>query len=209
MADFARSTIQWGEANPKSRTLLEILKGMLNINLLDTSRDEELSMILEMAGTACERYADTVIDQREVTERHRNDNHPFPLSVYPVVNLVLVEVDGEDVTTDYEMYYERGLGWFVKERCSGSRDACFTQMDITYMAGWEPVPADLGFAICRAAVAYDRESVASGPIKKQTVVGVGSIEFDTSSGDSDLITAVGMLPASTIAVLEQYKRLHA
>ena len=140
MSDFANAIIEWGPA-PSSITLLELLKQQLDIT--DNTRDDELSMYLGMAGSACERYLDNIIDQRDVSERFTTDRHPIALRYYPVDALVGISVDGVDLLSEYELFHEEGLAWNVKNTCGWHEGSCFEQMIITYTAGYDPLPADL------------------------------------------------------------------
>ena len=204
MTDFANLTIEWG-TTPDSITLLELLKQQLDIT--DASMDAELSMYLDMAGNAAEKYIDNIIEQREVIERFPSVNDPIALRYYPITTLALVEIDSVDVTTDYQLFYQTGIGWSVKNVSGSSVGTKFEQMDITYTAGFDPLPAELGFAIVQSAMSYETGS-SGGAVKRESVVGVGSIEYATDEV-SGVSVRVGQLPASAVAVLDAYKRLYA
>ena len=208
MSDFANAIIEWGDP-AQSITLLELLKGQLNIDPADTSRDAELSMYLEMAGSACEKYIDNIIDQRDVSERFKTDKHPIALRYYPVSDLVGVSVDGDDQLADYELFQEEGLSWGVKNTCGWHEGSCFEQMTLTYTAGYDPLPADLGYAVVAAGKVYEAPGGAAvGSVKKESVVGVGSIEYETGS-DASGGGGSGMLTSSVTDVLDLYRRMWA
>jgi len=88
MTDFANDVISWG-STPTELSLLDLMKQMLGI--VDTARDAELSMYLDMAGNAAERYIDNIIEQREVTERISKKYVPVPLRYYPVTTVTSVQ----------------------------------------------------------------------------------------------------------------------
>lgn len=200
-ADFSVSTIEWG-AN--TITLLELMKQILGIT--DSAQDVELSMYLQMAGEACEKYIDNKIAEQTVEESFSKSFDPVALRYWPVVSLDSLTVDGTDVLAGWEAFKSDGIEWAVKEKCSSSSSSCFEQMVVGYTAGYEPIPTELGYAVTVAGIAYQSERGAvSGAVKKEHVVGVGSVEYDV--GD-DVATGVGLLPAGIIPVLDTYRRYH-
>ncbi len=82
---------------------------------------------------------------------------------------------------------------------------CFDQVEIRYTAGYNPVPADMGYAIVQAGVSYDTGG-SGGAVRVERVTGVGSIEYAT--GEEQYVR-VGQLPASAVAVLDRYRRYYA
>ena len=200
MSDFANLPVDL----PNNPTILDLLKQELGIDPSDFTRDTELTIYIETAGLAVERYIDNIVEQRQVTERHSKSNHPTALRYYPVDTLDNVVVDGVDKTTDYDLYHDEGLAWSVKDSCGRDRNCCFDQMNITYVAGYNPVPPDLGFAIVVAAKTYDT-GVQAGNVKKEVINGVGSIEYTTGGDDADY-TKVSHLPDSAVGVLDSYRR---
>ena len=197
--DFSAATIEWG-AN--TITLLDLMKDILGIT--DNARDIELSMYLQAGGEACERYIDNVIAQHDVNENFRIVTNPKALRYWPVTALTAVTIDGTDVTADWELFTEDGVAWSVKDKCNRDSGSCFEQMVVTYTAGYEPLPADLGYAVVIAGIAYESEQGGvSGSVKRESVVGVGTIEYST--GD-DAVSGVGALSPSVIGSLEPYRR---
>jgi hypothetical protein len=200
MSDFANAVIDAGGVNT---SLLELTKQLLEIDPLDTTRDTELSVFIDMAGDAAERYIDNILLQRPVTERFKNVYSPVALRYWPGGTVSSVLIDGVESVTDYSELYQDGLEWVLKDFNSSCKS--WTQMDIVYQAGYDPLPSEVGYAIARGAISYDSEAVGSGPVRKESIVGVGSVEYDTSVASS---TNVGMLPASSIAALQPYRRYH-
>lgn len=198
-ADYAAATITWGVGG--TITLLELFKKKLDI--CNNWQDEFLSLYLQMAGEASEAYCDNVLAEQEVTESHPGTFSPVSLRYYPVSTLDSVTVDGDDKTTDYETFKSEGIDYVTVNRTSANYPDGFKQFNITYTAGYEPIPADLGAAIVRAAVSYESGIGATGEVKKESVVGVGSIEYSTSADDGQ---SVGMLSASVTGVLDKYRR---
>ena len=184
-----------------TQTLLEFTKTIMGIT--DNTQDAALSASLDIAGNAAELYIDNIIDQRDVTERFKDDKSPQQLRYWPVQTLVLVEVDGSDVTANRYSIVQDGLYWVLKSADGSCVD--WTQMDITYTAGYDPIPEALAYAIAIGAAAYDQNVVTAAPLKKETVVGVGSMEYDTGLAVS---TSYGSLPASSTSILDAYRRYH-
>lgn len=197
-SDFANATFEWGGS---SITLLQRIKDLLGV--IDNSQDDELSMYLEIAGQACERYIDNIIDQRSVTQNISHNRSPVVLRYYPAGNLTSVIVDGVESVSDYTVGTDDGIVWVFKSACDNYRDGCFKQLSIVYDAGFDPIPPDLAEGIVRAGISYQTETVATAPLKKEVINGVGSLEYDTALAST---TNVGTLPAATIAVLTPYKR---
>ena len=192
------------DAGGVTTTLLELTKQLLGIEAIDTTRDTELSVFLDMAGAAAEQYIDNILDQRTVTEQFKNTHTPVALRYWPGGDVTSVLIDGVESVADYSELYQDGLEWVLKD--FNSSGLCWTQMEIVYTAGYDPLPSEVGYAIVRGAISYDADAVGSGPLKRESIVGVGSLEYDTALASA---TNVGMLPASSVAALQPYRRYHA
>lgn len=190
-----------------TKTLLQLLKDKLDICYNDTSRDDELTMWLEIAGKAAEAYCQTVLAAQDVTERHAVTFSPVRLRWYPVADITnaVVMIDGEDVSADYEFFYDIGNDYITVNRNSANLPDGFKQMDITYNAGYDPLPIDLAYAIAGGAAKYDNEVVGTGEVKRESVVGVGTIEYATSADDTGNF---GAYSASQLDILNHYRRMH-
>jgi len=202
MTDFANLVV----AVPGDPTLLELYKAQLDVDSNDTSQDLVLSQYLEMAGAAAESYIDNVIEQRSVTENFSHTRTPVAMRYWPYVDNLVVTIAGEVVTDEFTVYLDEGLGWAVKGTGS-SKSSDFEQMVLTYDAGYNPLPADLAFALIQSGGVYSQGS-SGGPVSKESIVGVGSVTYDTSDSSGSSVR-VGMLPASAVAVLDTYRRMYA
>lgn len=199
--NFAAAEIVWG-VPANTITLLELMKDILGVT--DNSRDTELSLHLQAGGDACERYIDNKLALQNVIEQEPYQRNPITLRYWPFVDLTSITIDGEDVTSDWEVIRTTGVGWVVKDRCARSRGSCVEQVEIAYSAGYDPLPADVGYAIVMAGIAYESEQGGvSGSVKRESVVGVGTIEYST--GD-DAVSGVGALSPTVIGSLEPYRR---
>jgi hypothetical protein len=197
-ANYAIATIVWGAS---SITLLELMKQKLSI--IDNAQDDELSMYLQIAGEAAEAYCDNVLAEQAASELHPVTFSPISLRYFPATAIASVDVDGNDVTADYSLYNSEGIGYATTSTSSATYPNGFKQLTINYTAGYEPLPADLGAAITTAAISYEQGTGATGEVKKESVVGVGSIEYNTSTDDNG---SVGFLSASVTGSLDKYRR---
>lgn len=198
--DYANAIIEWGSG---TITILELTKQKLGIT--DNSQDDELSMYIDMAGQACEAYIDNKIVEQVVTEQYAYVKSPQALRFWPANTLSAVIIDGEDVTEDWEMFSSDGVVWNVRDKCNTDIMDCFKQMSVTYTAGYNPVPSDVGYAIVATSLNYESNSGGTGAIKKEVVQGVGSVEYVT---DSDSMGSVGLISGTSLGVLERYRRWH-
>ena len=207
MMDWSQVTIAYGSG--QTVTMLELVKQKLGIT--DISRDDELTLVCQMAGEAAERYCDNVLALRSVSEQISHYKHPVALRYSPYSDGLTVGVDGVDVTDDFTPYHDEGLQWAVKATCGNYQNCCFEQMTLTYNAGFDPLPADLGWAISQGAVGYEANGGGgSGPVRKESIVGVGSIEYAVpGESEGGMIGGWGTFPAAAMATLESYKRLFA
>jgi hypothetical protein len=199
-ADYSIATIQW---SGNTMTLLELLKTQSDVCEGDDSQDAMLTLFLQIAGEACENYCDNTLALCDTTEQHPIKFSPIALRYYPVVALNAVTIDGVDVTSDYEIFESEGVDYVTASRTGSAKENAFKQMNIAYSAGYEPLPADLGSAIVSAAISYNTGTGATGEIKKESVVGVGSIEYSVAADDGN---SSGFLSANVTGVLDKYAR---
>jgi hypothetical protein len=197
---YAEATIVWGTS---TMTLLDLLKKQMDICENDSSQDEMLSLWLQIAGEACENYVNNVLALKEVTEQHAGTFSPVSLKYYPVVSLTTITVDGEDVTADYELFEGTGIDYATVSRTSCTNAEAFKQMTLTYQAGFEPLPTDVGFAIVKTGQSYSNETGGTGQVKAESVVGVGRIEYSVDEASSG---SYGSLSNSVIAILDNYRK---
>jgi hypothetical protein len=197
MADFASATTTWGS---ESTTLLELMK--LLSGIADSSQDVTLSMYLEIAGVAAEGYTDSILLHRNVVQQVAKPRSPVRLNHRTYTALVSVVLDGDTVTSDYEVFQEDGISYLTSSRSGITRSGTFKQMTITYTAGFSPLPTDLAYAIVRTAMTYE-DSDFSGAARRETVVGVGTIEYG-SGGQGSVV-----LPPTATTVLDRYRNWSA
>ena len=201
MPDYAGASIEWTGG---TITLLELTKQLLGI--ADTSQDAELSMYLDMAGQACETYCDNKLVSQDVTEQYANSQYPLALRYWITGDISAVTVDGVDQTAEWKTYKTDGVTWASPSTSACNKTDYFNQLDITYAAGYDPLPSDLGYAIATVAIGYEQAGGTSvGSVKKEVINGVGSVEYVTGT---DVDGNIGLLSPTTIGVLDRYRRFH-
>lgn len=202
--DYANALVE--SFNQPDKTLLDLMKSMLGLCGNDTSQDEMLALYLEMACKAAEAYLDNKLVKQEVTERIERYLNPVALRYWPATEPTAVTRDGEDVLEAYSTFVQDGLTWVTNSTCGRDKNCCFEQLDITYEAGFDPVPADVAYALSATAIGYSKDAGnVSGAVSKEVVNGVGSITYNTSG---DVEGNVGVMTPTTIAVLNIYRRIH-
>jgi hypothetical protein len=202
MVDYPNATIPYGGS---TITLLDFVKNNLCIN--DSSQDDDLSLYIQIAGEAAERYTDNVLGQDTVTEYIAAAYSPVALRYWPFVSLTSVvedktgitdDTDETDVTEDWQVFVTDGVAYAKADgRCGTS----WNQLKITYVAGYDPLPVDLANVIAMAGISFGQN--VTGAVKKESVVGVGSIEYVTDD------ISYGAFTSASLMVLDKYKRWHA
>ena len=199
--DYASAIIDW---TGQETTLLELMKGRAGLCDGDSSQDDMYTLYLTMAGELAEKHIDNKLVQQEVTERIAIPYSPIALRYWPAEEPTLITLEGDDVTEQYDTYVQDGIRWIVRngKSCADS----FQQLDVTYLAGFDPVPSDVAYAITGTGLSYEiGAGNVSGAVTKEVVNGVGSITYD-SSGDSE--GSVGPMSSAAVTVIEKYRRYH-
>lgn len=196
MSDFAAATIAWGS---ETITLLQRVKDIQCIT--DDGQDDEIALYLQMAGEGAESYCDNKLCLQACTEQIARSHSPVALRYWPFVSLTTVVDDTEDVTADWETFISDGVAYVTSNRTAINHATGFQQLVLEYQAGYEPLPAELGEAICRASINLGQQ--ATGAVKKESVVGVGSVEYQTDDG------IYGGFTSGQLSILAKYARWYA
>lgn len=194
--------------------MLEMLKLILGIT--DDTQDDYLNSLLAQSQEYVENYldrkldVDTYEDYVEVSNRSTID-----LRQYPAIKVNLIEnLDGNEIE-DFRVIKPSG-----RIRLNRIIDGDFI---VEYEAGYDPLPAWAQKAIVDTAVALhgidgsggSASSGGSGAIKREEIIGVAKVEYDTSSSSGSLFSvggdngSVGMLPFSVVQMLEPHKNRYA
>jgi len=206
-------------------SLLDTLKVFLGIDPSDTSQDAELDAALQQAIVAVETWLDRIVIKRSVEEYFPYHFGTVQLHEYPVDTSVDVVVTKDGVAdANYIPWLQRGKMSYLS-RIGSHYDTPmdwrkFSQVVITYTAGYDPLPLDLANAIVWTAAAI-KDSFgtgvipggSSGDVKSMSIYDVGSISYDVgvSSGGGKYVgsSSLGVIPETAAETLSRYKRMSA
>jgi hypothetical protein len=197
--------------------LLELFKALLGIT--DDSQDAQLTQTLEIAQELVEDYLGRSLSYGKYEDwvEVARGQDTVVLKNYPI-DLVL---DIRDAATGLPVVYESGYivkpSGEIRFRSSGQGD-----LVVTYMGGYLELPAWAQYAIVQTASAvWNSQGTggagaaggsAVGGVKKETVYGVASIEYDTSGSSSGSVGGTvggsvqhGAIPALVAHSLEQHR----
>lgn len=190
--------------------LLELLKTLLGIKTVDSTRDKELTAYLRGAIVSCETYLDDIIDRRAVTQAWTDVHSPVLLRYSFASDLTSVIFDGEDVTSEWSLLSSDSVSQLYRADhtffCAMGKE-----FKASYTAGYSSCPYDLMLAIAYTAAAIESQSGdgISAPglsLKRETVTGIGTIEYETNGVVGETMP-VGLIPAQAVQILDMYRRL--
>lgn len=195
--------------------LLALLKSLLGITGND--QDAALTQTLEISQQLVEDYLGRSLTYAEYEDwvEVAYGQETIVLKNYPVE--VVLEI--KDAATDLSIVYESGYvvrpSGEVRFRSSGQGD-----LVVSYMGGYLELPAWAQYAIVQTASAVWNAQgtggsggggAAVGAIKKETVYGVASIEYETGGSSGSASGTVGgtpqhgAIPALVAHSLEQHR----
>jgi len=199
----------------------DVATGRLKVGLAPTDavQDAEITMAINTALAIVENYC----------------NRPFlyntQVEVFQHVHQGKVQVERYPIDTVISM--DASAGMHQVQHVAGFIDfhgvRYIERLELTYSGGYKILPADLEFAMWSVfgalwstfdptivAAGGGGLTVAIGAVKKRTVVGVGSVEYETgggstssSSGGAVHADLSAVMPAATMAILAPYKRMSA
>ena len=200
------------------------------LGIADALQDAEVNLALNAALAFAEHYCDRrfVFARETLTKYVDRDLEGIFVDRYPIVKIH--SIDSNAGIASQAMHSSSGVV-FIKDRYSPFRKAYDTGSKITidYEGGYKALPADLEFCMWQIFSSvwptYDPSLVgggggagggagpAIGSVKKRTIVGVGSVEYETggsssSSSSSGSVAAdwSAVLPGAVQAVLGLYMR---
>lgn len=177
--------------------------------------DDVLTAAMSTALAIAERYCDRLFLQKQEQVRFYDiSQRAIQLPRYPVESVD----DTYPSLNDYAHHLHRGGGKIMFHG-----QPFFEELRITYTGGFKNLPEDLEFALWQIfgllwSTSFDPTAgtgggatIALGAVKRKTIVGVGSIEYETggassSGGDSVAADWSSALPGATQAILDLYRR---
>lgn len=200
--------------------MIDTLKGLLGIDLLDATRDAELTAYLNTAIRIAEKYCDAYLVYQEAVATFQHDQQSFRLTGGPVAGIVSVTIDGVDELANVDFYTQSNatrLSKWVDDYIHTLR--VFKPVEVHYAAGYETVPQDIVYALALIAAALENlqgraaitTELGTGAIKKKSIVGVGSVEYDVGTtvigGIGSGSDAHGVIPMQAVALLSSYREI--
>ena len=196
MVDYAAAIVD----GPDAVSVLDFIKE--SSGQLGCDNDYQLTININTAFRILEQYLDTKLVSQEITERHKVVRDQVALRYWPASNVTAITLDGDDVLADYKLFSEDGLTWISRDKYTYLCFQDFKQFDVTYTAGFDPVPLDIVYAVQQFSEQIGNTS-GPGTVKKESVVGVGSIEYVTAESATG-----GIVPESIASIVSHYRNIH-
>jgi hypothetical protein len=198
---------------------IERLRVAAGLPVDDATRDAELELAYEQALTLCESYCDRWFPLQPQIEQIWPTRGAFMVKRYPIQSITAI-TDANGAQLAPATYLINAPAGIVL-RYGAAIAASAWPLSIEYVGGYEPLPADLDYAVLAAFDAvwastpgWGASSEASaGQMQKISVVGVGSIDFGTSSSSTSTesgqrfasdLKPWGVLPVTVTAALQRY-----
>ena len=200
----------------------DLATGITRLGATAGTDDLEVEKFMNLAMALAEKYCDRGIIFRQETARfyHVNARTLF-LPRYPVENISRMNIHNK-------AHLHRALGQLIFH----SQPIVHDEIEIEYDGGYryDSIPPDLELALwdivsilwttygsaAAGGGAAVGPTVALGAVKKRTIVGVGSVEYETGGGssssgsDTNLSADLSaLMPGATQAILELYRRQSA
>lgn len=168
------------------------------LTAVDTTNDVALQVSMDSALALIEKYCDRHFLYQEQTDSFIRPTYRASLSRYPIESIKNV------------------IGNAYKEvnKLSGVIELHSTEKaHVTYNGGYKTLPADLELAFWAVFASVNDAlsstgATLSGGLKKLQITGVGSIDYDTSSGGATSGGGAfgGMIPEVAMSILDLYVR---
>lgn len=177
-------------------------KAKIGLSPTDTTQDFLLQTSLDTALALAEKYCDRFFLQAtESVKFYHTHYDKFQLRRYPIQVVNKVSEAG-----DFKVHGT--VGWLEFDR-----PVIAEELQIDYVGGYAVLPNDLELALwgifdnVYANFTASGGATVSGSIKKLAITGVGSVDYDTSSGTTVNLTGGfgGLIPAMGLAILELYR----
>lgn len=183
----------------------DITTGRLRLGLAagDVSRDSDITLAMSQALALAEKYCDRYFLYKATETRfYWVDGYRFQLARYPLETVNPIKEGSFTV-------HQEG-GWIKFGHPIVSKE-----LKIVYAGGYKVLPADLELALWNTFDstygAVTAGAIATGGLKKVSITGVGSLDYDTGSAASTNAGGAfgGLLPAPAQLILDLYRREYA
>lgn len=202
---------------------IEALRVRAGLDPTDDTKDAQLIMAADTTLSIVETYLDRKLEYMDDSETFYYQEpllvRRWPMEQGSVTTIFLLDNDIEEPFTisNRMIDYEKGIIY-------GQRyDVPNRVVIVEYTGGFDPIPNDLLWSLWAVFDAYWAATpgwasssggviTGSGEVKKVSLVGIGSVDFDvgTSSagGDSSSLNADpwGLIPAEIISIIDRYRR---
>lgn len=186
------------------------LKGMLGIT--DTTHDALLQARLDLGIRLIERYTLRTFEKGTYTETfspgwcNGKSGHKIVLKAAPIESVV-------QVTGMAGCRIDKPAGVICIPRSCGGIDT--REATIEYIGGFDPVPVDILEVLRNMLLTMwerkDQAPSSAGKVKKETIIGVASVEYfgDESASSASSADSDPALPGYYAGILDSYIRLPA
>ena len=164
-----------------------------------TTSDADVRRAITRYLALTEGFLRRQLKAEKVTDVYRFVSAPILLRRYPVLDVHAIDADGSSIDVNVvEVNGESGVLFhnFGRKR----------KVQVTYTGGYEELPQDLKYVIFTLANSFIQGAVDDvRPVKKETVYGVQSIDYVTSSqmeGYGEMYAELG----AYVSILERYRR---
>jgi len=178
------------------------------LNILDTSKDDEINNALIATMSMAEDYCDRIFEKETATQEFTLANgRLILLDRYPVESIISINLAG--FNGKYEVSSERGVVYIdTPSRGVGT---------VEYVGGFDPLPDALVVALWaifdRTYTDLNTANLSStqggAEIKQVALTGVASVTFDTTQKNIEAATSDGDVPVqigTSSAILNRYRR---
>lgn len=176
------------DISPYALTSLASVKEYLQIT--DTSKDNLLINTINRASSVIESYCDRKFKLRTHTETHYLDEASETLLVkqFPITEITSIKDDGIALTVD-ELAACENREVYIKldQERSG-------KIEVTYKAGYDPIPADLEQACIMLVYYYYKVDIAN---------------FSTVFAESGAVFRPSRMPPHVSFLVDRYRRINA
>lgn len=174
------------------------------------TQDDLLQMMMDRAVAIAERYCDRGLIYKEETIYYYDiQQRVIQLKRYPLLGLA------QTTPANLPPHHVHKLGGQIIFH----NEPFFDQLGIVYYGGYLELPPDLEMALWDIFhVLWETygpnaggggPTIALGAVKKKTIVGVGSIEYETggssASTEKSAADLSALMPGATMALLEPYR----